>query len=67
MIIIFAKIKNTCSHISFKLANKCPNVRERMEVVGKNKDGTSLPLLSRELSLCVCDRKPNTKKSFSNL
>ena len=53
------------SHLTCKVANKCLNVRERLEVVEWNKMVPSLPLLSCELSVSVKenpDRKKKKKK-----
>ena len=53
-----------------EVANKCLNVRERVEVVEWNKMVSSLPLLSCELSVSVKenpDRKKKKKKKKSCL
>ena len=46
-----------------KVANKCLNVRERVEVVEWNKMVPSLPLLSCELSVSVKEN-PDRKKNI---
>ena len=37
MVIIRNAIKNTCSHLRWKVANKCLNNRERVKVIERNK------------------------------
>ena len=52
------------------IANKCLNVRERVEVVERNKMVSSLPLLSCELSMSVKenpDRKKRLTTMFSSI
>ena len=51
------------SHLTCKVANKCLNVRERVEVVEWNKMVPSLPLLSCELSVSVNENPDRKKKS----
>ena len=46
---VIAVIKNESSHLRCKLLKNCLNVHERVEVVERNKDGPSLPLLSQDL------------------
>ena len=60
------RLKISDSHLTCKVANKCLNVCERVEVVEWNKMVPSLPLLSCELSVSVKenpDRKKNKKNS----
>ena len=61
------RLKICDSHLTCKVANKCLNVRERVEVVEWNKKVVpSLPLLSYESSVSVKenpDRKKNKKKN----
>ena len=45
-----------------EVANKCLNVRERVEVVDGIKDGPSLPLLSCELSVSMKENADRKKK-----
>ena len=59
------RLKICDSHLTCKVANKCLNVRERVEVVEWKKMVPSLPLLSCELSVSVKenrDRKKINKK-----
>ena len=46
-------IKKRSSHLICKVANKCLKVHEWVEVVERNKDGPSIPLLSRESSALI--------------
>ena len=56
------RLKICESHLTCKVANKCLNVRERVEVVEWNKKVVpSLPLLSYESSVSVKEN-PNRKK-----
>ena len=50
------------SHLTCKVANKCLNVCERVEVVEWNKMVPSLPLLSCELSVSVKENPDRKKK-----
>ena len=50
------------SHLTCKVANKCLNVRERVEVVERNKMVPSLPLLSCELSVYVKENSDRNEK-----
>ena len=63
------RLKICDSHLTCKVANKCLNVRERVEVVEWNKMVFSLPLLSCELSVSVKEnpdrKKKNHKPGFS--
>ena len=53
--------KKVCDgHLTCKVANKCLNVRERVEVVEWNKH--SLPLLSSESSVSVKENPDREKK-----
>ena len=45
------------SHLTCKVANRCLNVRERLEVVGWKKDGP-LPSFAVLWIASVCERKP---------
>ena len=56
------RLKICDSHLTCKVANKCLNVRERVEVVERNKLVPSLPLLSCELSVCVKENPDRKKK-----
>ena len=60
------RLKIRSSHFICKLANKCLNVREQVEVVEKNVDVSSLSLLSRELSVCVKE-KSDKENCFSSV
>ena len=53
------------SHLTCKVANKCLNVHERVEVVEWNKMVPSLPLLSCELSVSMKEN-PDRKKNNNN-
>ena len=55
------RLKICDSHLTCKVANKCLNVRERVEVVEWEKMVPSLPLLSCELSVSVKEN-PDKKK-----
>ena len=57
------RLKICDSHLTCKVANKCLNVREWVEVVEWNKMVHSLPLLSCELSVSVKEN-PDRKKIF---
>ena len=57
------RLKICDSHLTCKVANKCLNVRERVEVVEWNKMVPSFPLLSCELSVTVKEN-PDRKKKF---
>ena len=62
------RLKICDSHLTCKVANKCLNVRERVEVVEWNKMVSSLPLLSCELWVSVKenpDRKKKKKEDVS--
>ena len=37
------RLKIRGSHLKCKVANKCLNVRERVELVGRNKDASPFP------------------------
>ena len=50
------------SHLTCKVANKCLNVRQRVEVVEWNEMVPSLPLLSSELSVSVKENPDRKKK-----
>ena len=54
-------IKICDTHLTCKVANKCLNARERVEVVEWNKMVSSLLLLSCELSVSVKEN-PDVKK-----
>ena len=54
------------SHLTCKQANKYANVRERVEVVEKNKDD-HLPDPVVPLFVSVCERKPRKKKDTSSI
>ena len=56
------RLKICDSHLTCKVANKCLNVRERVEVVDWNKMVPSLPLLSLELSASVKENPDRKKK-----
>ena len=59
------RLKICDGHLTCKVANKCLDVRERVEVVEWNKMVPFLPLLSCELSVSVKenpDRKKKKKK-----
>ena len=56
------RLKICDSHLTCKVAHKCLNVRERVEVVEWNKKVPSLPLLSCELSVSVKENPDNNKK-----
>ena len=45
------RLKIEGSHLNCKTANKCLNVRERVDMVDRNKDPFSTPLLSCESSM----------------
>ena len=60
------RLKICDSHLTCKVANKCLNVRERVEVVEWNKMIPSLPLLSCELSVSV-EENPDRKKNICTL
>ena len=57
------RLKICDSHLKCKVANKCLNVGERVEVVECNKMVPFLPLLSCELSASVKEN-PDRKKNF---
>ena len=59
------RLKICDSHLTCKVANKCLNVRERVEVVEWNKMVPSLPLLSCELSVSVKKNPDRKKKGFN--
>ena len=59
------QLKICDSHLKCKVANKCLNVRERVEVVEWNKMFPSLPLQSCELSVSVKEN-PDRKKNNNN-
>ena len=61
------RLKICDSHLTCKVANKCLNVRERVEVVEWNKMVPSLPLLSCELSVSVKENPDRKKKKKKNL
>ena len=53
---------NDCSYLRCKVASKCLNVYERVEVVEKNnKDGSFLPHMSFSVNASVSERNPDTK------
>ena len=54
------------SNLTCKQANKYANVRERVEVVEKNKDDP-LPDPVVPLFVSVCERKPRKKKDTSSI
>ena len=54
------RLEKRGSHLKCKVASKCLDDRERVEVVERNKDGPSLPLLSHEFSVPV--KKSPAKK-----
>ena len=56
------RLKICDSHLTCKVANKCLNVRERLEVVEWKKMVPFLPLLSCELSVSVKENPHRKKK-----
>ena len=52
------------SHLKCKVANKGLNARERVEVVKRDKDGASFPLLSHESLLSVKENQIEKEKNF---
>ena len=56
------RLKICDSHLTCKVANKCLNVREGVEVVEWNKMVPSLPLLSCELSVSLKENPDRKKK-----
>ena len=54
------------SHLTCKVANKCLNVRDLVEVVEWNKMVLSLPLLSCKLSVSVKENPDRKKKKVAN-
>ena len=60
------RLKICDSHFTCKVANKCLNVCERVEVVEWNKMVPSLPLLSCELSVSVKENPDRKKINSSN-
>ena len=55
------RLKIHGSHLTWKVANKCLKVRERVEEEERNEDGFSLALLFHELSMSM-KQKPYRKK-----
>ena len=56
------RLKTCDSHLTCKVANKCLNVRKRVEVVEWNKMVPFLSLLSCELSVSVKENPDRKKK-----
>ena len=55
------RLKIRGSHLRCKVANKPMDVREHVQLLKKNKDGLSLPLLSRKSSWPVKESKIEKK------
>ena len=58
------RLKICDSHLTYKVANKCLNVREQVEVVEWNKMVPSLSLLSCELLVSAKENPDRKKKAY---